>query len=379
MPIANAYTLIINIVSILFLLGLSMLLLLTNKHMKTGVGFAIIAITTTIPIYIYNIFFSQRWFIAAIWIAPLAYTVGTAFFPSLWLYIHRYFNPHTKFDKIRLVHFIPTIACFLIYVIYIALLTFPERINFLLYQSTYMSRWIGAINIAVVSAQAVTYSVLIFVYLTQVRRFIGKTFTETNWSLNLWIPKTLIILIVSFTALLICHHIFRKYNTWMLNILDMAVMACITYNVLKVPHDKKSSRINPIAGIEIDQNLDIEDDIDAQKINDYATLISDYLKTSKTYLNPTLTIKDVSDSLGISAGEIAQALAARYKCNFLEFVNKMRIDRAVRVLNNDTAQEQNLESITYQSGFLSPESFAIAFKKNIGKTPSQFIYEVRKK
>jgi methylphosphotriester-DNA--protein-cysteine methyltransferase len=53
----------------------------------------------------------------------------------------------------------------------------------------------------------------------------------------------------------------------------------------------------------------------------------------------------------------------------------MRIDRAVKVLNNDVHREQNIDSLTFQSGFTSREAFFTVFKSIMGKTPTEFLLE----
>ncbi|MBQ7941094.1 MAG: helix-turn-helix transcriptional regulator [Muribaculaceae bacterium] len=379
MPIPNATILIINIISILFLLGLSALLLFTRKHTKADIPLAVTVITTTIPIYVYNIFFTCGWYILSLWIAPFAYTSGIAFLPALWLFVHRYFNSGEKFKKIRLIHFLPAVACFLIYTIYILLLSFPERLNFLLYKSTYMSRWIEIINISVIAVQAIIYFSIILIYMSRVKAFIGKHYTETEWARNMWIPKTLYFIAAGYTTLIICHHIWKNDNTWLLNALDVIAMLYFTYSILKSSQDKHTSSNNPIAEIQFDSRIEEVPVIDNDKSVKYAGIIDEYLKSSKIYLNPVLTLKDVSDSTGISCNDISQAIQKAYGSSFFDYINKLRIDRAIRTLNNDTAHEQNIDTITFQSGFSSRSAFHTAFKKNIGKTPAQYLEETGNK
>ena len=50
----DTYALALNVVSIFFLTGLSIMMFVTRKHHRTGVAAMISIVTTTIPIYIYN-------------------------------------------------------------------------------------------------------------------------------------------------------------------------------------------------------------------------------------------------------------------------------------------------------------------------------------
>ena len=146
----DTYALAVNIVSIFFLLGLSVLMFSTRKHHRTGVLKMILIVTTTVPIYIYNLLYIMRDFKSAMWVAPFAYAAGTAFMPLFWLFIHKYFNPHMKFNRIRLVHFMPTLLCFSIYVTYMFSLSFSERVNFFLSRSAHMSACMEYLNVVII-------------------------------------------------------------------------------------------------------------------------------------------------------------------------------------------------------------------------------------
>ena len=204
-------------------------------------------------------------------------------------------------------------------------------------------------------------------------------FSETEWSKSLWISKTIYLLIIAFSSLLVCHHLWESSGTWLVNIFDISIMFYFTYHVLKTSYKKPYLYKALTEEMQIDTKIWQGLPIDSQKSEKYAQIIADSLKASKIYLKPTLIVQDVSDITGISPENINNTITQVYKSNFFDFINKMRIERAVKTLNNDIHNEQNMEMITYQSGFLSKESFYVAFKKNMGKTPSQYIEEIRKK
>ena len=376
MPNFNAIILIINIVSIFFLLGLSILLLVARKGRNTGIVAAIAVITTTIPIYAYNICFVKGWLHAGLWIAPFAYSAGTAFLPALWIFIHKYLNTQSSFSKIRLIHFLPTLACFIIYSVYLLLLSFPERINFILYKNTHMSNWIEGINITVLIAQTIAYSSIIAIYLYQFRRFIGKTYSEIDWAQNRWIMRITILATIAFVALLIGHHVWESANTWILNIFDILIMYYFAYHAIRMPqHKDGETQQNPLENIQLDNMINEGSTLSPEDIKQVSTTVTEYLRTSKTYLNPKLTIKDIADTIGISGNDISYAIKKNYKCSFFDFVNTLRIERAVRTINRDTEHEQNIDTITFQSGFTSRSAFHSAFKKVMDKTPAQYMKE----
>ncbi len=377
MPIHNAVILIVNIVSTLFLFGLSTLFYISKRQHRTGLYTGITIITYSIPIYIYNILFICGWYKIALWIAPLAYSSGTLFLPSLWLYIHQRFNPGSRFLKLRFIHFLPTLTCFTIYTIYLLLLSFPERLNFILYKSTYMSAWINTINITIITFQAIIYFSIILIYLSQVKKYIVENFSEIEWFHCMWIPKIIFFTLIAFLTSITCYYIWEDSSIWLLNIFTVLIIHYFTHHAMRVPQDEYTSiSNNPLADIQFDNMICENSSLSSSQIEKTSKLVTDYLKSSKSYLNPTLTISNIADSIGVSGKDISCAIEKTYNCTFFDYINKLRIERAVKALSMDLENKQNIVTITYQSGFYSKESFYAAFKKNVEKMPSQFLKEI---
>ena len=373
----KAITLIVNIVSIFFLLGLSVLLLYIKKKHNPKIIAPILAICTPIPFFLYSIFFCIEAYKEALWVAPFAYSAGLAFMPSIWISTHQYFNKKVKFSKIRLLHFLPALACFIIYSVYLLLLSLPERINFILYKNTYMTQWIEGLNIIVLSAQFLIYSTITLLYIHRVKQFIRKNYTFAEWGKNIFIPKTFFVLTIAFVTLLFCHHTIDARNSWTLNIFDISIMLYFTYYVMKTQHTFHNSYLsNAIENTHFDVAISIGNIIDHQRAKHISNTTKEYLSESKVYLNPALTIKDVADAIGMASADIAQAFAINDGTHFTTIINRMRIERATKAITLDSKNEQNFDTLTYQSGFTSREAFFKAFKHIMGKTPIEFLNEI---
>ena len=118
-----------------------------------------------------------------------------------------------------------------------------------------------------------------------------------------------------------------------------------------------------------DPNLP-EDELDR-----YAKQIDDHLKTEKPFLNPKLTLKDLSTSVGISPRLLSYIINSRLDKNFFNLINSLRIEEAKTALREDL--NQNILEICYNSGFNSKSAFNAAFKKFAGITPSKFKEKLR--
>lgn len=64
--------------------------------------------------------------------------------------------------------------------------------------------------------------------------------------------------------------------------------------------------------------------------------------------------------------------------NFYNFINRYRIQEAIKLMNSESSGKFSIEGIARQSGFNSRSSFYTAFKTETGLTPSSFLKDLKK-
>jgi AraC-like DNA-binding protein len=110
-------------------------------------------------------------------------------------------------------------------------------------------------------------------------------------------------------------------------------------------------------------------DIERKRI---AGEIVDFLESKRSYLNPELTVDDLSISLAISRHYITEAVNIELSRNFYQLINEYRVQEIKSRLTNPAYQHYTLLAIAMDSGFSSKASFNSVFKKITGLTPSQY-------
>lgn len=100
--------------------------------------------------------------------------------------------------------------------------------------------------------------------------------------------------------------------------------------------------------------------------------IEAYIENNKSYLNPNLSLKILSDELNLSEGYISQIINKSLDQNFTDYINLLRVEDAKLMLIGDDFDNYTILSIGLESGFNSKSSFYNAFKKFTGKTPLEF-------
>ena len=90
------------------------------------------------------------------------------------------------------------------------------------------------------------------------------------------------------------------------------------------------------------------------------------------FLEPTISIKTISQKLSQNSRDISQSINENAAQNFKEFVNNYRIERAKKLLVDIENIDTKMAAIAYDSGFGTVTAFNVAFKKITGRTPSAF-------
>lgn len=82
-----------------------------------------------------------------------------------------------------------------------------------------------------------------------------------------------------------------------------------------------------------------------------------------------LTLTIVSERVGVTSAYLSTLFSQTLNCGFIDFLNKVRIDRACNYLYN--CQLKTYE-VAYKVGFHDEKYFTKVFKKITGMNPSQF-------
>nr|WP_315034717.1 AraC family transcriptional regulator [uncultured Chryseobacterium sp.] len=100
--------------------------------------------------------------------------------------------------------------------------------------------------------------------------------------------------------------------------------------------------------------------------------LKNYMIEEKPFLNPSLTIQDISKEIEIPTRELSVLINHQLGQHFYDFVNAYRIENAMNILKDVTKSKVTILEILYEVGFNSKSSFNTAFKKHTGNTPTHY-------
>ena len=92
----------------------------------------------------------------------------------------------------------------------------------------------------------------------------------------------------------------------------------------------------------------------------------------KPYMNPELTLKELSEMTDIPPRYLSQILNGSLKQNYYDFINRYRVEASKKYLSDPEKQKCTILEILYEVGFNSKVAYNTAFKKYTGMTPRHY-------
>ena len=194
-----------------------------------------------------------------------------------------------------------------------------------------------------------------------------------------WIRKLVLVFSIVWTALIsvtVIHHVFHMFSMAFCTdglFLSLSVFVIligyfgrkqkIIYNAEDIVDAGNKAKIQPkYSGSRLSE-------IEAAQI---AKQITKHIESSKTYLNPDLTLSQLAAEIGMSNHILSQVINEQLKLNFFDFVNQYRVEEFKKRIANSDFENFSLLGIALDCGFNSKSAFNRIFKKTTGLTPSQF-------
>lgn len=96
------------------------------------------------------------------------------------------------------------------------------------------------------------------------------------------------------------------------------------------------------------------------------------LVVEKRYRERGFSAHLLAEMLHTNTRYVSIVLSVRYHANFAQFINKLRIEEAMALLQDQRYANLRIEEISDMVGFANRQSFYRAFCQIVGKTPRQY-------
>ena len=365
------FILTINSSSIIILLGMAAVLLAATRFRGESGYAAAIIVLPNVPVYIYNMSRMLGWHNLTLFMFPISYSVNTLLMPLLWLFAKKNFDLNFRLKPIHLLHLLPGLLCLGLSLAIPA----QERIASIQHEMTGDDTWIGDINTIIVFIQMVAYFAVIFRFLHRKKKAIRDTVSDAEWVQKEWIPVFEYLFAALFVIVMVCYAIWPRTDAWLIQILNVVAMFYLVYNSIAHP-------VVPIVQVVEDEpetadTSEVETSaapaMDEQQMKEVCEKASQYMAESKAYLRPDISLALFAREINIPQRTLSRAINGSLGCNFFEFVNRMRIEEAKRLLRDLRTSDFNIDSIYSDCGFRSRSTFFMVFKKMTGMSPAAWL------
>lgn len=106
--------------------------------------------------------------------------------------------------------------------------------------------------------------------------------------------------------------------------------------------------------------------------NNLMDLLTEWMQSSKPYLNSKLAIHEAASALNTSDTELSQLLNVNFGINWTNFVNTYRINEFKSMLTSNNLSRYTLRALSEKCGFTSKTTFYRVFKQTTGMTPREY-------
>ena len=105
----------------------------------------------------------------------------------------------------------------------------------------------------------------------------------------------------------------------------------------------------------------------------YLKALADIIETQKAFTNPSLSLRQLAETLGIHPNKLSWLLNEHIGKNFNEYINGFRLEVFKQKALDPKNSHLTLLGLAYESGFNSKTVFNTFFKKMEGLTPRAWV------
>ena len=365
----------ITVITMFISLFLSLFLVtVKTEHKLSNRLFAFFLVLTAIDISInlgdlFKMVLNARVFISSIFFLQL---------PTFYLYILSVCYSDFKLKPKHLIHGITFLIANLILLPRFYAVNLASKISFLA-----KSRSMPEIQFShiLVHFQIAIYLIAVFILLRKVKKLYLENFSGSSVKSLNWLFEFTFALSV-FYCIALVKNIFKftdypNVSEWLkvgLFVFELLIISWYLFKALNNPSIFRTidSKLKLVKDIISEEKKSNQLDLNEKVFNEDLLKLQQYMIEVKPFLNPSVTIQDISVAIAIPARELSVLINQNLNQHFYDFINSYRIENAMQILKDTSKNKVTILEILYEVGFNTKSSFNTAFKKHTGNTPTEF-------
>jgi len=229
--------------------------------------------------------------------------------------------------------------------------------------------------------QIIVYFTAIFMLLKKAKKLYLENNAGTHINSYNWLFQFTTVLAILY-LIVIVKNIFKfsEYpyiSEWIkvgIMVLQLFIICWYLFKALNNPDLFRNidSKLKLVKDIVSEEKTNTPTVVSEKEYNEELLKLQRYMNEKKPFLNPSLTIQDVSNEIQIPVRDLSLLINHKLEQHFYDFINAYRIEDAKNILKDITKSKVTILEILYEVGFNSKSSFNTAFKKHTGFTPTDF-------
>ncbi|MGD8779678.1 MAG: helix-turn-helix domain-containing protein [Ignavibacteria bacterium] len=334
-----------------------------NRYLGAGIFFLSLELFYFI-LNMENIIESYQYLMAVMFFLPFIYV------PFLCLYLMELTERNLSGGKI-FIQFVPLLlsVLFYVFILIVKTVSLTELLNELYFGKIWYVKLLNNIK----PLYGVGFIVLFVFKINKHNKKLKRSFSNLDQINLIWFRNLLIALLV-IGIILTTQHLFEFFydGKTILDYLIFISIAIFIYFIgflgLKQPQIFSQGLNEDIQEIDKYKKSGLTDEAAAN----YTAQLLKIMEKEKPYLNPNLTLYELSKMLNISPHNLSEIINTRLNQNYYDFVNKYRVEEFKSNLLKEDLKNFKILVIAFESGFKSKSSFNSVFKKITGITPSEY-------
>ena len=306
--------------------------------------------------------------------------------PLLYLYLISVIFTGFKLKWKHLWHGLPFLVNFIVFIPRFYAVGAEDQLEYLLSQTPSDRHIEVQFSYILVHAQIFVYLILSFVLVNKYRRLLLENYSNASLFNYKWLFQFLVIFSAD-SVMSSLKNLFMFFGSeeayfYSLLITSLIALGYIVWLVLKTMRhpelfrgiDSKLQLVTKMVKDEGNLESDIFDNDTDQpsKFNEKVQGLNNYMAENEPFLDPSLTIYDLSKQIGMSTRDLSLLINHHLNKHFFDFVNGFRIRKAMEILQDSVKKDLTVLEILYDVGFNSKSSFNTAFKKYTHLTPTEY-------
>lgn len=290
--------------------------------------------------------------------------------PLFYLYVKRVSNSVLKKRKVFLI-LLPGMLEFIFYTI-LFLQKSEQKSN--LANSDSFIIWLLVLTILSIP-YSLYYGILTIRHINKHRENVENYYSNTQGKLLLWAKSVIVFILVftffMFSTLFLDEKYFSEYAYPSFSAINVLFIFWVGISGIRQSRLFDSGDLSLNEKIIVDET-DVFESIKTVSENQYYSKLIELMIDGKMFLEPNISLADVSKRLEISQRNLSELIRENSNKNFNQFINYYRVEEAKKLLKDSSNDNLNMLGIAYDAGFTSKASFYSVFKKFTSLTPNAF-------